>query len=435
MELSASRPADHKARLEQLKCTKSRLGRQLSGARKVGDDLQDLLAEFQAVTSEIKALQKRLKQQLNHTSTREKWVPPILTVSSAVLDQVVKRPVNVQLCTGGDVKAAEAYVACHPASSLWHRPVITSFIAETYRHPAQILIALSADNRVVGIVSLVQLKSRLFGNFMVSVPYFNYGGLLADHPTVADALIEAANRWREQESAAHLELRHVQNLGLGLPQRGNKVSFWLGLPDTTQQLWNSFKPKLRAQIRRGERERAEFVLGGSEHLDDFYRVFSENMRDLGTPVYGRAFFRKLLQRLPEQTWLVVVKVGQKAVGCAFLAGYRNRLEIPWASTLRSVSHTSINMFMYWKILEFAVSRGYRVFDFGRCSEHAGTYHFKKQWGAQPIPLHWDYVLAPREVLPALNPENPKYHLLIAIWKKLPVWAANTLGPPIVRMLP
>ncbi|MCS5565491.1 MAG: GNAT family N-acetyltransferase, partial [Methylococcales bacterium] len=171
------------------------------------------------------------------------------------------------------------------------------------------------------------------------------------------------------------------------------------------------------------------------YLDDFYRVFSENMRDLGTPVYGRQFFRDLMQYLPGQTWLVIVKLDRKAVGCAFLARHRDRLEIPWASALRRVGHTGINMFMYWKILEFAIGQGVKVFDFGRCTENAGTYHFKKQWGAQPIPLHWDYVLAAEQRLPGLNPENPRYRLLIEAWKRLPVWAANLLGPAIVRKLP
>lgn len=435
MELSAVRPEEEKLRLEQLKLAKARLGRELNSARKAGAVPDWLQLEFQALSAEMKALQKRLKQRLNHAPVEQKWAPPTLVPDNAILERMVEGPVVVRLCDVGLSDAADAYVSCHPASSIWHRPVITSFIAEMCRHPTRCLIAVAGDSSIVGILSLVRLESRLFGNFMVSVPYFNYGGVLADNSMAANALIDAANHWRRQKSATHLELRHVGNLALGLPQRTNKVSFWLGLPDTPQKLWDSFKPKLRAQIRRAERESVEFVVGGSECLDDFYRVFAENMRDLGTPVYGRRFFRGLLSHLPGNSWLVVVKIEQKVVGCAFLAGYRDRLEIPWASTLRSVSHTGINMLMYWKILEFAIARGFRVFDFGRCSENAGTYHFKKQWGAQPIPLHWDYILGDGEELPALTPDNPKYRLLIAAWKKLPVWAANLLGPPIVRMLP
>jgi lipid II:glycine glycyltransferase (peptidoglycan interpeptide bridge formation enzyme) len=111
------------------------------------------------------------------------------------------------------------------------------------------------------------------------------------------------------------------------------------------------------------------------------------------------------------------------------------MEIPWASTLRSYNHTSINMIMYWKILEFAVQQGFEVFDFGRCSEDAGTYRFKQQWGAEPVKLYWDYLLPEGENLPKLNPNNPKFRVLIAVWQRLPVWLANLIAPRIVKALP
>ncbi|MEX2475902.1 GNAT family N-acetyltransferase, partial [Marinobacter sp.] len=192
---------------------------------------------------------------------------------------------------------------------------------------------------------------------------------------------------------------------------------------------------IRAQIRRGERELTEYKVGGEELLDAFYRVFAINMRDLGTPVYGKDFFRNLLRALPKQSWLVVVRVDNHAVGCAFLTGYRGRMEIPWASTLRSHNHTGVNRAMYWHILQFAIERGYGVFDFGRCSESSGTYRFKQQWGAQPLPLCWDYLLPEGGRLPALTPDNPKFRLLIAAWQRLPVWLANLIGPHIVKDLP
>lgn len=435
MEFSTVKPDDPKIRLEQLRIIKGSLGRRVSEARQAGNLSDGLMQEFRSVSAEIKTLQKLLKGQLKQATGEERWAPPEIIPDCAILDRSVQGPLHVEVCDGGVLAAADAYVLGHPASSLWHRPVITAFIDQTYGHPTRMLGAFSDAGEFVGILTLVQLKSRLFGNFIVSVPYFNYGGLLADNRMVAEALIDAANQWRHQKSASHLELRHVRHLALELPQRTNKLSFWLPLPKTASELWGSFKPKLRAQIRRGEREMVSFALGGPEYLDDFYRVFSENMRDLGTPVYGRQFFRDLMRYLPGQTWLVVVKLDRKAVGCAFLARHRDRLEIPWASALRSVGHTGINMFMYWKILEFAIGQGVKVFDFGRCTENAGTYHFKKQWGAQPIPLHWDYVLAAKQRLPGLNPENPRYRLLIEAWKRLPVWVANLLGPAIVRKLP
>lgn len=424
-----------KRRLEDLKNEKGRLSQIVAETRNAGKEAGAWISELREVSKEIKALQKRIKKQLNEGRTDGKWAPGSVTPFPSIAERSKVQPFKVIPCIGELKARADAYVGQHPGASVWHRPLVSSFVEKTYGHPTLYLCAVTDYGTVVGILPVVQLNSRLFGNFMVSMPFFNYGGVLADNAEIANELIGAADQWRQREGAKHLELRFPQDNGLGLPQRTDKVTFWLPLPTDSAALWKSFKPKIRAQIRRGERELSSFSIGGSELLDEFYRVFSVNMRDLGTPVYSRAFFQNLLACLDGQAWLVVARINGKPVGCAFLTGYRDRMEIPWASTLRKYSHTGINMVMYWKILEFAIERKFSIFDFGRCTEHAGTYRFKQQWGAHPITLHWDYVLPAGQKLPELNPNNPKFRVLIAIWRKLPVWLANLLGPRIVRVLP
>ncbi len=424
-----------KARLDELKSDKGRLSRLVGEARKSGTNADELIAELQQVSSEIKQLQKQVKQQLNGAQAQDKWTPKPITIPPAVGNTTMAQAIAVEPCADSDIHHAEAYVARHPAASVWHRPGISSFISKTYGHNTRYLCAYDDVGGIVGVLPLVQLNSRLFGNFLVSMPYFNYGGVLADHPDIAQKLIGEGEKWRQQLGAGHLEMRFCQDNKLGLPQRTDKVTFWLPLPSKAKDLWDSFQPKLRAQIRRGEREMNGFAIGGADLLDEFYRVFAINMRDLGTPVYDKEFFRNLLDTLGGKAWLVVARIDGQAVGCAFLTGYKGRMEIPWASTLRKYNHTSINMIMYWKALEFAVQQGFEVFDFGRCSHDAGTYRFKQQWGAQPLTLHWDYLLPEGEALPALNPNNPKFRLLIAVWQRLPVWVTTLLGPHIVKALP
>lgn len=424
-----------KARLSELKALKGRLGRQIDEARQQDTRPDDLISEMQRVAKEIKRIQKRIKSQQNNEMPRPGWTPQPPAMPGIIAERPLSEPFTVSECGPDRLHLADRYIADHPAGSIWHRPGVTTCIQETFGHKTSYLCASDAAGRIVGVLPLVQLRSRLFGNFLVSLPYFNYGGVLADHAEVADRLIEIAATRRKELGAGHVELRFSQDTGSGRPQRTDKVTFWLPLPNDPNDLWHSFPPKLRAQIRRGERGLTELVVGGEELLDEFYRVFSINMRDLGTPVYGRVFFRNLLRALGGQAWLVIARVNGQAVGCAFLTGYRNRMEIPWASTLRSHSHTAVNMILYWRILQFAMDKGYEIFDFGRCSEDAGTYRFKQQWGAQPLRLYWEYILPTEVRLPALNPGNPKFRLLIAAWKRLPVWLANRIGPRIVRVLP
>ncbi|WP_417566838.1 FemAB family XrtA/PEP-CTERM system-associated protein [Marinobacter sp.] len=435
MEMPEPRLDTPKERIDALKKTKGRLSRLVGEARQSGLIADDLIGELKQVSDEIKQLQKRFKKQLNDTSVARKWSPGSIEIPPAIAQKPSRGAIRVERCTNGNDSAVEAYLAGHPAASIWHRPAVSTFIDNTYGHRARYLIALDDKDAMVGVLPLVQLNTRLFGNFLVAMPYFNYGGVLADNREVALKLIAHADQWRQEVSARHLELRFCQDNELGLPQKTDKVGFWLPLPDNSNDLWESFQPKVRAQIRRGQREMTELCIGGPELLDEFYRVFSVNMRDLGTPVYGKDFFSNLLQALKGQAWLVVARIGGRAVGCAFLTGYQGRMEIPWASTLRLYNHTSINMSMYWAILEFAVQQGFDVFDFGRCSHDAGTYHFKQQWGAQSLKLYWDYVLPEGDKLPALNPDNPKFRLMIAIWQRLPVRLTNLLGPHIVKGLP
>ena len=192
---------------------------------------------------------------------------------------------------------------------------------------------------------------------------------------------------------------------------------------------------MRAQIKRSQRESLEIDFGGEELIDDFYAVYSRNMRDLGTPVYGVSFFGEIISRFSEDCHIAVVRRNNKPVATGFLLGYQGTLEIPWASTLRAANRYSANMFLYWEILCFAIRNQYNYFDFGRSTVNAGTYNFKKQWGALEKQLYWHYWLQDAGDLPMINPSNPKYKLLISIWKRLPVAIANSIGPLVVKNLP
>lgn len=209
----------------------------------------------------------------------------------------------------------------------------------------------------------------------------------------------------------------------------------LALPQDQNTLDSNLGAKLRAQINLGKKYKTEIAFGKLDLLDDYYRVFSLNMRDLGTPVYSKKFFRSILTAFPKSCTVVVVKLEGKPVSAAFLFGYKDLLEIPWASTIKKANKLNMNMLMYRAILGFAIDNKYQYFDFGRSTLDAGTYRFKKQWGAKPVQHYWYYDLAASGSTPKLNPDNPKYKLAISCWKKLPLFIANFIGPFIVKNIP
>jgi len=207
------------------------------------------------------------------------------------------------------------------------------------------------------------------------------------------------------------------------------------LPQTEDELWGGFSSKLRAQIRRPQKEGATCDEGGVEFADDFYEVFSRNMRDLGTPVYPKVFFTEICNRFSERVRFFVVRMQGRPVAAAYTIGHRDTLEIPSASSLREFNRYSPNMLLYWSVLRYAIRQGFRTFDFGRTSIDSGPYRFKKQWGAEPQSLAWHYILQQGGELPRINPDNPKYRLAVSIWRRLPVSIANLIGPRVVKHLP
>jgi serine/alanine adding enzyme len=293
----------------------------------------------------------------------------------------------------------------------------------------------SGTRRITGVLPLARLKSALFGDYLVSLPFFNYGGVVAESARESQLLFGAAVDLAKRLGVSHMELRHEANVFPDAPQRSDKVTMILPLPATADALWKSLPSKVRAQVRRPEREGATVDSGGRELVEDFYRVFAENMRDLGTPVYARRFFDTMLQTFPDRTRIFVVRLAGKPVAAGFVLGHAGTLEIPWASSLRHANALGVNMLLYWRILQYACESAYACFDFGRCTADSGTYRFKKQWGAQSRQLHWHYWLRSGDKVPVINHSNPKYRLAIATWQKLPLAVANLLGPMLSRSLP
>lgn len=329
----------------------------------------------------------------------------------------------------------DAFVAAAPFAEVYHDYRWRTLIETVFRHECHYLLARDSTARVRGVLPLVRLRSRLFGDFMVSVPFFNYGGILADSFAAERALAAAAAKLGRELGVAHVELRHRARQSLDWPARADKVAMLLDLPATEDVLFKGFDSKLRAQIRRPQKAGATCRHGGAELLDDFYAVFARNMRDLGTPVYPRALFATVIDMLPEATRVFVVDLNGVPTAAGVVIFHRGTMEIPWASSLREANRDGVNMLLYWSALRHATVVGCRRFDFGRSSKDSGTYRFKQQWGAQPEQLRWHYWLAKGGMPPQINPDNPKYRVAIGLWKRLPLRAANALGPLIVRNLP
>jgi serine/alanine adding enzyme len=328
----------------------------------------------------------------------------------------------------------EAFVRNHPAASAYHQWNWRHIFEDVAGHPCEYLAA-RRGGEIVGVLPLVRFRSLLFGRALVSLPFVNYGGVVANDTEAAGALVEAACDLAAVDRARHVELRHVHRRFAQLPCRQHKVAMRLPLPATADEMWALLDRKVRNQVRKAERSGLTSVEGGAELVPEFYEVFARNMRDLGTPVYARGLFEHVLRQFSTSARVFVVKTESRAIAAGITYRFRDAVEAPWASSLREYRTLCPNTLLYWRMCSASIAQGCQEFDFGRSTPGEGTYQFKKQWGAAPTPLSWEYAALQGRPVPNQSPSNPKFALAIAAWKRLPVAVATRLGPHVVRNIP
>lgn len=314
----------------------------------------------------------------------------------------------------------------------WTQLARTAFGLDVY-----FVEARDPKGELCGVLPLVLQKGVVLSRFMTSIPFFNYGGALATTEAASLQLMECARDLASSLGCSYLELRDSEPYPGNWKVRTDKVSMILQLPPDAATLSKQLGGKLRSQIRRPDREAPAVRTGGRELLSDFYSVFSQTMRDLGTPVYPKRFFEAVLRSFPNECLVVVVyrKGAPAAAGFLILTG--NRAEIPWAACRSDAKSAGFNMRLYWEVLTAAIDRGFRQFDFGRSTIDSGTYKFKQQWGAEPRQLFWHrWEKRSNDSGEASSPRDGKLlEYAASVWKRLPLRVANVLGPLISPRLP
>jgi serine/alanine adding enzyme len=306
-------------------------------------------------------------------------------------------------------------------------------IENVFGHECLYLGACDDGGRLNGALPLVRVRSRVFGHYLVSMPFLNYGGPLGTSAAVR-RLTDHATQLALESGAGLLELRSTVELDVPLPVSHRKITMLLDLPQNDPaQLWDGFKAKLRSQIRRPQKEGVA-VRFGLEQLDGFFHVFSRHMRDLGTPTQPRRLFQEIADAFPESVWFGCAYLADEVVaaGCGFQ--WNGEFEMTWAASLVEYNRIAPNMLLYWGFMEQAVQQGLSTFNFGRCTPGSGTHRFKRQWGARDVPLWW-YQYHRHGEASTPSPDDARYSWGPRIWKHLPLRVANAAGPLIVRFIP
>lgn len=329
--------------------------------------------------------------------------------------------------------AWDRFVRATPHASFFHLSGWARVMEEGFGHAAHFCLA-EQDGAVVGVLPLARMKTRLFGDALISTPFCVYGGPVAVTPEAGVALAEHALDLMRRLGVPSLEFRHLHTPTLDWPERPPLyATFRKPITGDAEADMKAIPRKQRAMVRKGMQNGLTSIC--DTDTDRLRAIYAESVRNLGTPVFSRRYFRLLAEVFAGA--LDVVTVLHEGAPVAAVMNFHFREEVlPYYGGGRlAARRLAANDFMYWEVMRRAGSeRGARLFDFGRSKQATGAFEFKQHWGFTPQPLHYAYRLGAHASLPEHNPANPRYRLMIAAWRRLPLPLANLLGPPLVRGL-
>lgn len=328
-----------------------------------------------------------------------------------------------------DAARWDAFVTACPEATFCHRAGWKTVIEEVFGHRTYYLYA-AAGGEIQGVLPLGHIRSRLFGNALISTPFCVYGGVAAQSEAARTALEEAAQQLAARLEVDYLEMRNCRPRHADWPSKELYVTFRRTLDADPERNMAAIPRKQRAVIRKGIAAGLESVVGAD--LGRFYDLYAQSVRNLGTPVFSRRYFAALKEVFGDDCELLYVTDKGRAVAGVMSFYFRDEVFPYYGGGGDLARDLKANDFMYWELMRRAGERGIRVFDYGRSKRGTGSYRFKTHWGFEPQPLHYEFKLVQARQVPDLNPLNPKYRLFINIWQRLPLFLTKQIGPHIVK---
>lgn len=338
----------------------------------------------------------------------------------------------------------DEFVMAQPAGTFFHLSAWRDILASSFGYQPMYLW-VQESGRVRGVLPLLLVKSLLFGRSLVAMPFGVYGGIVAADEHAGRMLLEGATRLARQHQVRFLELRgnpygefdvpaHANGSASSWSRKDLYVTFVSEIDASDEANLARIPRKQRRMVRQGEKHGLRAVFDNSR-LTEFYDVYAESVRNLGTPVFGYGYFQNLVDAFGDQCKVLVIEHQGKVIAGVLSFFYRDQVLPYYGGALKEWMQLAPNDFMYWELMRYGAAQGYKIFDFGRSKEGTGSFNFKRHWGFEPKPLpYWCYSPNGRGI-PDTSPLNPKLQWAVRIWRGLPLPVTKSLGPHIVRHIP
>lgn len=336
----------------------------------------------------------------------------------------------VHILTDRDHARWDAFVDDSPEATFFHRAGWRTVIERSFGHRTHYLFA-ERDGAIKAVLPLVEIKSLLFGHALISNGFCVTGGPIASEEGARAALDARAEELLHQTGARYLEYRNPAKPKESWSTRvGLYAGFSGPLPVEEDVNLKQIPRKQRAVVRKAIESDLTWQIDPS--VDRLHELYAISVRNLGTPVFGKNYFANLHTIFGKDCDVLTVMSQGKPVASVLNFYFKDKVMPFYTGSVPYARKLGANDLMYWRLMRHASARGCTIFDFGRSKVGTGPYDFKKNWGFAPLPIAHQFLLPDGGAMPENNPLNPKYRLMIATWKRLPLFVANRLGPLVVR---
>jgi len=330
-----------------------------------------------------------------------------------------------------DAARWDDYVMTAEWGSFFHLFAWRQILQQAFGHATYYYYA-EQNGQITGVLPLTHIKSLLFGNTLIGNGFCVYGGILADNDEAFNALTAQARQKARELGVDSLELRNRHQMHPEWPHKELYVTFRKELDPDVEKNMNAIPRKQRAMVRSGIKAGLTSVI--DDNVDRFYRAYSESVRNLGTPVFPKRYFKLLKETFGDSCEILTIEHEGNLVASVMNFYFKDEVLPYYGGGTAMARELKGNDFMYWEVMRRAVEKGCRIFDFGRSKIDTGSYRFKKHWGFEPEPLYYEVDLVKAAEIPEINPLNPKYRMFIAAWKKLPLAVSQLVGPFLAKDL-
>lgn len=208
-----------------------------------------------------------------------------------------------------------------------------------------------------------------------------------------------------------------------------KIELKNNLP-VEEQILSYASKRTRGYIKSAINSNLKSFVGGLELIDEFYFIYLQNMKELGTPPLPESYFKKIIEYLPKVSKVILVKDHKKVCSGMFIMQISEKeLFTPIICTPRLYQTGQSSHLIYLKAAEEAQNFGCSIVNFGRSIDGGGPALFKKRYGLKASPL---FIYSPNKKWKVTDPNNTNWRYAIEIWKRLPIFLTKLAGKILAK---